>query len=415
MVASALVFFVIGVLAAAIGPVLPDLAANTGSTLVEVGSVFSAIFLGGFVAQLLAGPASDRWGQRPILLIGLVLCAIGILGVSMSKSLPLAVASMLLAGFGDGAIIMVLNIMAALVFASRSVVVTNLLNVFFGVGAIAGPAFAGYALATWGTGLPILWVTGVLLFAVVPYVARLRIPAYTAPAPKEGTEARGTSVYGSPLLWAIGVLLMLYVGSEIGTGGWTATYIARTTTLGVEAGALITSGFWLSLTGGRILAALLGRWARADTVLLGSLGGVFVGALLLTLSAGNVAVTIAALVILGLSFGPVYPTVITLVTATFRQGPGKAAGVVVAMGSIGGMVLPWLQGVLLEGIGPRASATLVAGSALTMLALYVAARLPMLRRSFGALVPGRRKASMATPLAQGLPENTLPVQRRPES
>jgi hypothetical protein len=45
--------------------------------------------------------------------------------------------------------------------------------------------------------------------------------------------------------------------------------------------------------------------------------------------------------------------------------------VVVALGSLGGTLLPWLQGVLLERVSPATSVLLVAAGTLTMLALQV--------------------------------------------
>ncbi|MEO7912961.1 MAG: hypothetical protein ABIV47_25210 [Roseiflexaceae bacterium] len=68
-------------------------------------------------------------------------------------------------------------------------------------------------------------------------------------------------------------------------------------------------------------------------------------------SSGNAALTVIALILIGFCFGPIFPTVLSIVTVTFRRAPGTAAGVVVAMGSLGSMLLPWLQGALLVAIG----------------------------------------------------------------
>jgi fucose permease len=81
-------------------------------------------------------------------------------------------------------------------------------------------------------------------------------------------------------------------------------------------------------------------------------------------------VTAAAVFLTGLSFGAIYPTTIAMVTAAFRGAPGRAASVAAASGSIGGMLLPPLQGVILEQVHPHASAWYIAGGNLLMLAVF---------------------------------------------
>jgi fucose permease len=369
MGASCVSFFALGVITAALGPALPDLAANSSSSLATIGVVFTALFLGGLVAQLLAGPLNDRLGQRPVLLAGVMLLALGTCGIAASRTLSLTLAGAVVAGLGHGAIDVSTNVLIAEVFAARSAAALNLLNVFFGVGAVAGPAIAGLTLRAWGTALPALWIGAGLMAAQAPIIPLLATPPR---APQHGEHSgRGTALLRAPLLWALGALLLVYVGTETGMGGWTTTYLERTTTIGTAAAALITAGFWLALTGGRVVGAAFGARIAANTLLLLSLCGSLAGAVLLALSIGSATLTTLAVIAIGVCFGPIFPTALAIVTSTFRRAPGTAASVAVAMGSLGGMLLPWLQGALLEHSGPAASVLLIATGALAMLALDV--------------------------------------------
>jgi MFS family permease len=99
MAASCMSFFALGVITAALGPALPDLAANTLSNPATIGAIFTALFLGGFITQLIAGPLNDRLGQRPVLLVGIGPLAAGICGIAVSHALPLTLACALVAGW----------------------------------------------------------------------------------------------------------------------------------------------------------------------------------------------------------------------------------------------------------------------------------------------------------------------------
>lgn len=372
LLVACVIFFALGLVTAALGPVLPELATNTKSSLSQVGAIFFVLFLGALLSQIVAGPLMDRLGQRLLLLTGPALLAAGILGVSLSRSFPLFLACALISGLGHGALDVGGNVMVAEAYAARRVSALNLLNVFFGVGAVAGPAISSLTLGLWATAVPTLWLGVALLLLVIPFVYSSAPVRASAPLQQQ-TDRR--VIYRVPILWAFGMLILLYVGTETGIGGWTTTYIDRTTTLGIDRAALVTSGFWLMLTAGRMLAVPLGGQFAPGRVLGFSLVGSLVGGTLLMLSTGNALLSIAAVLTLGFFFGPIFPTVLAITTARFPGGAGSAASVVVVLGSVGGMLLPSMQGILLEKNGPFAAALFVTAGTAAMLALFGIVRL----------------------------------------
>lgn len=369
MVAACIGFFALGLITAAFGPALPNLAANTETDLATVGSVITGLFFGSLVALIVAGPLNDRLGQRPMLLLGGALLLLGISGVILSPSLPLLLICAVVSGLGHGAMDITTNVLIAEVYARRSVTALNLLNVFFGVGAVVGPAIASLTLRWWGSALPALWI-GVGLLGIQLLLIPLLV--HNPPALSTKTaEISPASLLRSPALWLFGLLILFYVGTENGIANWTPAYLERTTTLSAATAALITSGFWLALTGGRVIAAVLGSYLASNTLLFATLVGSLGAGALLAISTGNAGVTITAVLLMGFFFGPIFPTTIAITTATFRQSPGTAASTVVAMGSGGGMLIPWIQGILLERVSPATSVLFVAAGAAAMLALHL--------------------------------------------
>jgi fucose permease len=369
LIVSASSFLALGLITAAIGPALPELAANTSSDLAAIGGLFSALFFGALLAQLLAGPLIDRFGERPLLIAGFILVGLGMFGVLGSRQLGLALASGVFLGLGHGVVDVSTNIMIAGVFARRRAAALNLLNLFFGLGAFIGPALAGLCLERSGTALPVLGLGGVLFLALTPLVSmtatRSRIPYPEAPAPIP------RHIYRSALLWILGLLLLIYVGVETGVGGWTTTYLERSTGISTASAALVTSGFWLALTAGRIVAMVLGTRIESRPLLALGLATACLGGMCLVIGIGNSALSIVGTLVLGFGFGPVFPTTVAITTALYRRATGTATSIVIAMGSLGAMILPALQGALLER-SQLASAALVAGAAFGLTACFAA-------------------------------------------
>ncbi len=368
LIVSCLSFFALGWLAAVLGPAMNDLAEQNSAALSAVGAVFLLTFLGGLPAQAVAGMVSDRYGQRPVLIAGAVLLGLSAFGISLSPALALTLAFSLIWGLGFGTLDIGHNVLIAELYAAR-VNVMNLLHVFFGVGAVVSPAVAGLSLELWDSALPAVWIGGGLMLATLPFVYRLPRGRARREAPASG-GAHARFSYRQPLLWLFGTVMMVYVGIEIGVGGWAQPYLERTTTLSPSTAALATSGFWLALTASRMVIALIGGRMTSTQVLWLAVLISAVGGGLLAVSTGSAALSIVAVLIAGFGFGPVYPTIIVILTTLFREAPGRAASVAAIMGGIGGGVIPWVQGILLDRISPEASVLFVGVGAVLMAGLW---------------------------------------------
>lgn len=297
---------------AVIGPVLPELASHTQSGLAAVGAVFTSKFLGALLAQLTTGPISDCYGQKVMLVIGAVLAGIGMV--------PLCT---FLCGFGYGAADLSGGILVSRVFAKRSVAAMNLLNFFYGLGAFIGLALVGLSLSTLKSGMIIPRLNAAAFFVLVPFMMMLKVPSMRTH--ESSSAAPGLDVYRAPLVWMLGMLILVYVGIENGLGGWISTYMTQTTSLSLETSALISAGFWLTLTFGRLVNAYLGMRLSPARILSFCIGSSVAGSVLFAASSGNTLLTIAAVLFSGFGFGAIYPTVMALVNNTFQHSPGKAA------------------------------------------------------------------------------------------
>jgi fucose permease len=177
------------------------------------------------------------------------------------------------------------------------------------------------------------------------------------------------------------VIVMLYAGSEAAVGSWTPVYLERTTRLDAVRAAAITSAFWAALCGGRIVAAVAGLRLSADRLLTVSYAAAAIGAGLVLAGHGIVWLTVIGLTVLGFAFGPLYPTMMAVVTAASPHAAGAAASRIGVLAAIGGMILPSLHGFLIARVGTWTSAAVTAAIVMTMLLGWMA-----IRRRFGVRV-----------------------------
>lgn len=369
LIIACAIFLSLGIITAGLGPVLPELSANTGSTATAVGGVFTAIFLGALVSQLVSGELTDRFGQKLVLLGSLVILAIGTIGFTLCNSLWWMLAVTFFAGLGHGGVDLSTNVMVSRAFPEKNASYMNLLHFFFGLGAFIGPALISAAMNVDIAGTRVLWMASLATLILAGFVASFRNPARQES--EESDKAANGSVFRSAVLWLMGGMLLLYVGAENGIGGWATTYMNITTGMRIESAALVSSGFWGALMVGRLATAALASRFKQSQILAFNFISSLVFGLVFALTPGLKIPSIAAIVAIGFFSGAVYPTVMSWLTTTFTRGTGKAASLAAAMGSIGGMLIPWVQGYLLENVSPAVSAWFVAACLLLMLVLLL--------------------------------------------
>ncbi len=364
--------FVLGLLNGALGPLLPQLSRRVGAPVEALGAMFTALFLGALALQLAGGWLNERVGLRAMVVAGTALLAVAVLGLTLSPTLPTLLACALLAGAGQGMLDASTNVLVPAVYGDRSVSAVNLLHFAFGAGAVLSPVMTSLADAAWGSPMPILWVATALGVANALATSRWAMDPRVARAHDQPGAVARPALYARPVLWGLSLVLFLGVGVEMGVGGWTTVYAGRTTALGAGAVATLVSGYWLALMTGRLLGAAVGVRLTSRSLAVLAIGATCLGSAVLVLGSGSVGWTVAGTLVVGLGVGPIFPTVVVLGTETFPTSPSRAVSAIIAVSSMGGMLLPPLQGLLLQRVDPRASVGMVAAASCLMLLLVVA-------------------------------------------
>lgn len=349
-----LALLTIGVYTALLGPVLPEIARRADVSLGNAGALFTAVFGAAIVSTALAGWAVDQFGGRRVAAAGLALNGLALLAIPWAPSFPGLLGAAALLGFGDGAVIVAVHTLVARLNPEQEAAALNRLNVFFGIGAILGPALAAASRTIAGRGVLALAPAGVLQLVYSVVLARAFVPAGGHDAHHVDADSPRSGLLRTPLLWLLAVLLLVYVGVEIGLGGWAFTYARDAADLSDTAAALLSSGFWCALTLSRLCSPVVLRRLTPAALLVVGPAVACAGTLALVLAGETPAVLVGGVLLAGFGFGPVWPVAFALAARAFPHAAGSAGGVLAMVSAVGGLGIPWLQGRVLEGAGPTA-------------------------------------------------------------
>ena len=181
----------------------------------------------------------------------------------------------------------------------------NALHFFFGLGALISPLVVAQVINATGD---INWTYRLLAaLTLVRRIVYARTPSPTAPRDSESPRQPAGEQAAGGLIVA---LFFLFVGTELGFGGWIYTYGLELGVADVVTAGYLTSLFWGSLTLGRLLSS---RWrARTTPMLTMDLVGLVFFMLLLLGWADVPGVVWIAAAGYGLSMANVFPTLMTL-------------------------------------------------------------------------------------------------------
>ena len=371
LLAIAAIFFLMGVLASAYGPLLELLANRFEVTLSVAGGVLSAHFLGALLGVVVSMRILQRVPIRTFAFGALGCLGVGCAGVALAPSWPSFLASVFVIGVGFGALDIGCNQLVAHSGGTRRTAILNALNGTFGLGAVAGPLLA----STVGRAHLSLLYGGaaVVALALWPLVGGMsgRLP-FTAQTAADRSGA---------LMAIFMVAFAFYVGLETGIGGWMPSHL-ESTGLQPLAAATLTSGFWLALAAGRLfVAALPARLPERAIVITGS--AVAAVALLTALvpTAAPVAYIVA-----GLAIAPIFPTGIVWL-AKLRPKDARATSWLFPASMLGGAIIPGGIGAVIGRSGVGSAPAVLAVVAVGCLASFWLAATGSVRRAEDSQLP----------------------------
>ncbi len=366
-----------GIVMALLGAILPTLASRIGLDLARAGALFLVMNAFLLVSSLGLGPFMDRFGMKPPLVAGSLLAGAGLAMVALARDYQAVAWGAAVLGLGGGALNTGGNTLVADLHQAQQArsAALNRLGVFFGIGALLIPLAIGLLLQAAELGSILLGGAG-LCAAVALHNALVSLPP-----PKRQRHVPLADVVRlarEPLALVFAARLYLQSGNEFVAGGSVSSFLVRESGLSVREASWALAGYWAALMLARnVLSRVALRVDGPRLLVLCALASAAGTALLV--SSRHPAVAVVAVAWMGAGLAGIFPTSLGIVGARHPALTGTVFGLLITAGLTGGMLLPWLTGLLGEAHGLRPAMALVALQCLAIAAL--AARAGRLRQS----------------------------------
>jgi DHA1 family tetracycline resistance protein-like MFS transporter len=357
-------------------PLLPFYATNLGASPFEVGLIIASYSGMQFLFAPIWGSLSDRYGRRPLLLVGLLGSAVSYLVFGLANSLGVLLLSRVIAG------IMGANIPVAQAYIADSTTIERrargmgLIGAAFGLGFIFGPAIGG-GLSPWGYGVPGFVAAGLSLTAAM--AAWRWLPESLAPENRvrdgfgilsavTGRARAATRVLARKRLRnPIGVFFL----GTMGFAGFTTIFpLFLENPLGLNA---VHAGGMFALVGmvsagvqGALIGPMVERYGERANA---ALGGTLLSAGVISMGLGqSILATILSLLAVGVGWGLLAPSLQSLVSRRAKANEqGEVLGVNQSASALARVIGPvtagWAYGALGPGLGFVAGGMLIAAAA----------------------------------------------------
>jgi len=361
-----------GIVMALLGAILPQLSARLGIGLAQAGTLF--LLLNGCIlaVSLVLGLLIDRFGAKPPLAIGPLVTAFGLVAVALAAGYPALAWGVVLLGLGGGALNGSANTLVADLHPTQKTrsAALNRLGVFYGIGALFVPLALGLLLDRASLGA-ILLAGAVLCLAAGAHNALAALP----PAKHDRRPAARAllPLLRESVVRRYALLLFFQAGNEFIAGGFVAAFLVRELDFSIRDAAWVLSGYWAALMLSRVAIGRLALRIDGPRLIALSALAAAAGTALFALATGKAAAVLAVAWI-GAALAGIFPTALGVVAARHPGETGTVIGVLLTAALAGGMLLPWLTGVVGEAHGLRPALLVVAVQFLAIAGLAPLAR-----------------------------------------
>lgn len=253
-----------------------------------------------------SGKYIRKYGTLKVTLVSIVCTILGMTGIAISPNIFTTMFFSGVIGLGGGAIDAALNSYVAKYYSTRHM---NWLHAFWGVGVSTSPLILSIFLkeGNWRLGYIAISLVQSLIFAFVFWKrGQWSIIKEDFSPVKEDKKLSLAQILKMPGIQLSIFTAGLYSSIEFTVGTWCASYLVFSLRFHPDVAARFVSVYFAGIMIGRILAGFVSERIKNDILI--KLGAAIALFGMLLMMFGSYHVTIAALFLLGLGYGPIYPS-----------------------------------------------------------------------------------------------------------
>ena len=279
-------------------------------------SIITGVCTGG--VSFIAGKVIRKFGTPLVTFLSTLLTAIGLCIMSIAPNIVVMMLGAVVLGYGAGVIDTALNNFVSLHYKAQHM---NWLHAFWGVGVTISPLIMSLFL-TWESGS---WRNGYRVIALlqlsIAIIIAISIKRWrTIKKSTEETETTENKKGFLEILKNKGVLTSvlsqgLYCSMEFLIGTWGASFLVHIHTLQPDEAAKWISLYFGGIMVGRFISGFISMKANDNTMIRLGIVTSFLGMLILVLPLGKLS--ILGLLLIGVGFGPIFPSILHSVPDRF--------------------------------------------------------------------------------------------------
>jgi len=336
-----------------IGAISEELKKNLLIGNPDIGSMVFALFLTAMVVQLFIGPLVDKFGHKPLAIIGFIVTSASMFLLAFAPTFILAMLASVFLGVGAMCLNTVGNTLIPVVlFEGKDPArAGNFGNGFFGLGLIVTPFLVSLGTKAGLTASMAITILGVLVLIFLIFSLLSSYPQVST-----GYKlSEAFKLLGEKTVIFAALALFCYISLESTMNTWIKPYMtemlggAENATAVANAG-LVLGFFGVAMMVGRFLASAVKNLTAIGTKVIAVAAVVSVITIVLMIVTKSPVIAIIAVVVTGLAFAPIFPTVVGVTFAKFEPKLyGSIFGIIFAIGLLGGTFIPKFIGNLAEG------------------------------------------------------------------
>jgi fucose permease len=360
-----LMFLMFAMTTDSVGLIIPEVIDEFKLSMTAAGAFHYANMIAIALAGIFLGYLADRLGRKKTIILGLILFALNSYLFAVGNNFLFFVVLLVISGaaigiFKTGALALVGDISSS---TTEHTATMNIVEGFFGVGAIIGPAIVTLLLSRDFSWKWIYLIAGTICVILIVTALLVKYPKTVKSMDEPVDLKRTMGMMKDPYALGFSVGIFLYVAAECAIYVWMPTLFEGYTGSFTFIVAYATSIFFILRVVGRFLGGWVlarFRWTSVMALFSSAIFICFIGSM-----TGGLSYGIWLLPLSGLFMSMIYPTLNSKGISCFpKTEHGAVAGVILFFTCVAAAAGPWAMGVVSDLFGdPRYGFILATGFA----------------------------------------------------